>query len=88
VFKTMNQVGFGLMDHPALKAGSKPVMLVAGDGAGKLNVMQLVSDLGFEAIDVGGLEYARLLEPLAMLWIHLAVFKGQGQDFAFGLLRK
>lgn len=88
VFKTMNQVGFGLMDHPALKGDSKPVMFVAGDDAGKPKVLQLVSDLGFEAIDVGGLEYARLLEPFAMLWIHLALFKRQGLDFAFGLLRK
>jgi hypothetical protein len=39
-------------------------------------------------IDVGGLEYARLLEPFAMLWIHLALFRRQGLDFAFGLLRK
>ena len=88
VFKTMNQVGFGLMDHPALKGDSKPVMFVAGDGAGKPKVLQLVSDLGFEAIDVGGLEYARLLEPFAMLWIHLALHSRQGLDFAFGLLRK
>ena len=37
----------------------------------------------------GGLEYARLLEPLAMLWIHLAYSKeGQGRDFAFSLMRK
>jgi 8-hydroxy-5-deazaflavin:NADPH oxidoreductase len=51
-------------------------------------VTQLVSELGFVAIDVGGLQYARLLEPLAMLWIHLAVFCGQGREFAFSLLRK
>ena len=88
VFKAMNQVGFGLMDHPAFNSNVRPVMFVAGDGSGKSKVLQLVSDLGFEAIDVGGLEYARLLEPLAMLWIHLAIFKGQGFDFAFGLLRK
>ena len=37
----------------------------------------------------GGLEYARLLEPLAMLWIHLAYSKGgPGRDFALSLLRK
>jgi hypothetical protein len=88
IFKTMNQVGFGLMDHPSLKDNSRPVMFVAGDGAGKQRVLQLVSDLGFEAIDAGGLEHARLLEPFAMLWIHLAAFKGRGRDFAFGLLRK
>jgi 8-hydroxy-5-deazaflavin:NADPH oxidoreductase len=89
VFKTMNQVGFNLMDHPEFRSGLKPVMLVAGNGVGKAKVLQLVSDLGFEAIEAGGLEYARLLEPLAMLWIHLAYSKeGQGRDFAFSLLRK
>ena len=76
------------MDHPALKGGAAPVMLVAGDGLAKPKVLQLVTDLGFEAIDVGGLEYARLLEPYAMLWIHLALGKGLGREFAFGLLRK
>jgi predicted dinucleotide-binding enzyme len=88
VFKTMNQVGFSLMDHPKLKDGVAPVMFVAGDGDGKSKVMRLVSDLGFEAIDAGGLKYARLLEPYAMLWIHLALVRGVGQGFAFGLLRK
>jgi predicted dinucleotide-binding enzyme len=88
VFKTMNQIGYPLMDHPVLEGGAKPVMFVAGDGAGKPKVLQLVSDLGFEAIDIGGLEYARLLEPYAKLWIHLAVVKGFGPQFAFGLLHK
>jgi predicted dinucleotide-binding enzyme len=71
-----------------LKGGAKPVMFVAGEGAGKPKVLQLVADLGFEAIDVGGLECARLLEPLALLWIHLALVRGLGREFAFGLLRK
>jgi len=88
VFKTMNQVGYALMDHPAFPSGQKPVMFVAGDGAGKESVLQLVADLGFEAIHAGDLTYARLLEPYAALWIHLAVFRDIGRDFAFGLLRK
>ena len=88
VFKTMNQIGFGLMDHPVFQGDAKPVMFVAGDGAGKSKVVQLVSDLGFEAIDLGGLEYARLLEPYALIWIHLSVFRNQGRDFAFSLLRQ
>lgn len=87
VFKTMNQIGFGLMDHPTFKGAAKPVMFVAGEGTGKPKVVQLVTELGFESVDVGGLEYARLLEPYAMLWIHLALARGQGRDFAFSLLR-
>ena len=62
-------------------------MFVAGNGDQKKTVLQLVEQLGFELIDAGGLDKARLLEPLAMLWIHLALVQGHGPTFAFGLLR-
>ncbi len=51
-------------------------------------VLKLVGELGFEAIDAGDLTIARLLEPLAMLWIHLMVRRKLGRKFAFALLRK
>ena len=35
-----------------------------------------------------GLTQARLLEPLAMLWISMAYAYGQGLDIAFKLLRR
>ena len=50
--------------------------------------MKLATDIGFEAIDAGGLVVARLLEPYAMLWIHLALTRGLGGGFAFGLMRR
>lgn len=88
VFKAMNQVGFEVMANPAFAAG-KPVMFVAGDDvAGKKVVLDLVAALGFEAIDAGELSIARLLEPYAMLWIHLMARRKLGRDFAFGLLRR
>jgi 8-hydroxy-5-deazaflavin:NADPH oxidoreductase len=63
-------------------------MFVAGDeAAGKKVVLDLVSALGFEAIDAGGLTVARLLEPFAMLWIHLMARRNLGRSFAFSLLR-
>ena len=31
---------------------------------------------------------ARYLEPLAMVWIHLAFKQGQGRQFAFARLRR
>ena len=37
---------------------------------------------------VGGTLILGLLEPLAMLWIWLAVFGGMGTDFAFRLIRR
>ena len=87
VYKAMNQVGFEVMANPIF-AGGKPVMFVAGDEAtGKEVVLDLVSALGFEAIDAGELTVARLLEPFAMLWIHLMARRNLGRDFAFSLLR-
>jgi len=71
VFKSFNQTGFENMAKPGVYA-TKPVMFVAGDdSAGKATVLSLVADAGFEPIDAGGLRAARLLEPLAMLWIEL-----------------
>jgi predicted dinucleotide-binding enzyme len=88
VFKTLNTTGFGNMANPVFK-GVKSVMFVAGDdAAAKPKVMQLVGDLGFEVIDAGPLRNARLLEAHAMLWIDLALARGQGRDFAFGILRR
>jgi predicted dinucleotide-binding enzyme len=88
VFKTLNTTGFGNMANPVFK-GVKSVMFVAGDdAAAKPTVMSLVGDLGFEVIDAGPLRNARLLEAHAMLWIDLALVRGQGRDFAFGILRR
>jgi predicted dinucleotide-binding enzyme len=47
----------------------------------------LAAELGWEPVDCGALTKARLLEPLALLWISLAT-QGLGRDFAFGLLRR
>jgi hypothetical protein len=50
--------------------------------------MDLVADLGFEPIDAGPLRAARLLEPLAMLWIDLVTKRGHPRDIAFARLRR
>jgi predicted dinucleotide-binding enzyme len=48
--------------------------------------MELIAKLGFEAVDAGPLKNARLLEPLAMLWIGQAMKHGRGWEFAFALV--
>ncbi|HEU0218714.1 MAG TPA: NAD(P)-binding domain-containing protein [Stellaceae bacterium] len=88
VFKAFNTTGFNNMEdltgYPL-----PPAMFVAGDdGARKPTVLQLVSELGFEAIDAGPLRNARLLEPYGMLWIDQALNRNAGVDFAFTVLRK
>jgi hypothetical protein len=70
-------------------AAGKPVIFVAGDEpAGKKVVLDLVAALGFDAVDAGGLAIARLIEPYAVLWIHLMARRNMGRTFAFSLLRR
>src|SRR5437899_1669627 len=56
-------------DTITLRDGHMPIY----SGAGPLPHLGLVADLGFQAIDAGPLAIARLLEPMAMLWIHMAL---------------
>lgn len=88
VYKAFNQTGLENLGD----AGGyphKPVMFVAGDDtAHKPVVIRLVEDAGFEAVDMGGLRAARLLEPLSMLWIELARKRGLGAGFTFALQRR
>src|SRR5262249_37354873 len=65
LFKAFNTTGFGNMQNPVYPSG-RAIMFVAGpDGKGKQTGMQLVTDVGFDAVDAGDLTQARLLEPLA-----------------------
>ena len=62
--------------------------LCGDDEAARVLAAGLAADLGFEPLDAGPLANARLLEPAALLWIDLALRRGQGRGFAFGVLRR
>ena len=83
VVKTLNQVGAEIMADNARMA-YRPAMFMAGDDdAAKGIVAGLLSDIGFQPFDTGALVRARLLEPLAMVWINQAIFRGKGRTWAF-----
>jgi 8-hydroxy-5-deazaflavin:NADPH oxidoreductase len=89
VFKTLNQTGFANMERAHEFAPVPAVMYVAGDDAAqKPLVLSLISELGFHAVDAGALRIARLLEPMAMLWIHMAINRGQPLTTAFALTQR
>jgi predicted dinucleotide-binding enzyme len=84
-FNTIGAVNYGNTQFGSERADG----FYFGDDAGaKATVRQLVAEAGFEPVDVGGLRNARLLEPLALLWIDLAVNQKQGIRHAFKLLRR
>lgn len=84
VVKCFNQTGFNNMADP-----NNSMMFVCGnDAEANETVRKLAGKIGFDALAIGGITNARLLEPLAMLWIHLAFNTELKQDFAFAILRK
>lgn len=88
VVKIFNTTGFGNMADPAY-GSERATMFYCGDDADAKGVGgKLASDLGFQPEDVGPLSQARYLEPLAMLWITMAVQYGYGRDIAFRLMRR
>jgi hypothetical protein len=87
VVKTLNQVGAEILED-ARRFARAPAMFVASDDdAAKETTTALVRDLGFEPFDAGALKQARLLEPLAMVWINQALMRGEGRDWTFTVQR-
>jgi 8-hydroxy-5-deazaflavin:NADPH oxidoreductase len=66
--KAFNSVGSARMVNPQF-AGGRPTMFVCGNDEGaKKTVGGLLDQFGWEPADMGGIEAARAIEPLCMLW--------------------
>ena len=88
VVKIFNTTGVENMAEPGYPGGAA-AMLYAGDDDAACEVAHTLAEaLGFEPARLGALREARLLEPVAMTWIRLAIMQGQGRGFAFGFLRR
>ncbi len=88
VVKIFNTTGLDNMANPVFPTGRAAMVYAGDDLAAKEVAAELARDLGFEALHLGGLALARYLEPMAMVWIHLAIIQKQGTGIAFGLLRR
>jgi len=75
VVKAFNQVGADAMAR-AGEGGIRPLQFIAcDDERSRALIIKLAQEIGFDARDAGGLEYARELEGMARLWIAQA-FRG------------
>lgn len=83
--KAFNSVGNSLMYKPAFNI--KPTMFICGnDAEAKSRVKIILDDFGWETEDMGGVESARAIEPLCMLWC-IPGFLNNSWNHAFRLLR-
>ena len=88
VVKAFHTTGVENMLDPSY-GEQRAAMFVCGDDASaRSQVVELVESLGFEGLDVGSLSMARCLEPMAMVWITMAMRLGYGRSFALGMLRR
>jgi predicted dinucleotide-binding enzyme len=87
-FNTYGWENFADSNYPGY-GDLKPVLFhCSDDDEAKEVVEQLAKDLGFEPVDTGGLGMARSLEPLALMWIRLAVRRGRNPNFVWGMMKR
>lgn len=88
VVKAFNIVGNASMFRPQLTGGPPDMFICGNDAAAKRTVTEICTAFGWPgALDLGGIEMARYLEPLAMVWIAYG-FRTNTWGHAFKLLRK
>ncbi len=89
VVKAFNTYGFeNLGTAPPAPAQVTPMSPFAGDDAdAKSTVAALVTDMGWEGVDVGPLAAALDLEHLALLWIRMVRLGGQDPHLVWAALR-
>jgi predicted dinucleotide-binding enzyme len=83
VVKAFNTIGFNLMENPVRNGVGADLHICGDDEAAKKAVSGMARDMGFVPVDVGGLAKARLTEPLAELWITLAMKHGRDHFFKY-----
>jgi len=83
--KAFSCVGSGVMVNPTLPGGPPTMFICGNDSSAKAHVTTLLAQLGWHTADMGGVEAARAIEPLCMLWC-IPGFAKNSWGHAFKLL--
>lgn len=68
VVKAFNTLNWVQMVDPETAGGPITIMLAGDNADAKAAVAELVRGMGLDAVDVGGLEYAHVLEEMLVMW--------------------
>jgi predicted dinucleotide-binding enzyme len=90
VIKAFTIYGFENFESSAYpKYDVKPAMMFCGDDdAAKAVAAGLIAQLGWEPVDVGGLEQALHLEHMTLLWVRMVRVKGHSPNIVWAALRR
>lgn len=76
--------GYEINGHPL-----KPVMMYCGqDAAAKETISGLIAALGWEPLDVGGLEQALHLEHMTLMWVRMVRANGHSANLVWARLKR
>ncbi len=87
VVKAFNMIGHAHMFRPQFPGGPPELFYCGNDAGAKKTVAEILTGFGLETFDIGGIEGARLLEPLCILWV-LYGLKTNSWNHAFKLLKR
>ena len=77
VVKCFNTVGNAYMVDPKFEGGP-PDMFIGGDDDGaKKKVSEILKELGWGVVDLGGITASRYLEPMCIVWVHHGLRSGK-----------
>lgn len=87
VVKAFNSIASPNIANPKFGSHAADGYYCGDDEEAKKVAAQLIQDLKLDPVDCGPLKNARLLEPLAFLWVYLAFNKG-ALNSAWKLIRR
>lgn len=89
VVKCFNTTGYNNMADPIYNKVAIDMFMAGDSTTGKNAARLLAKDAGYaECYDAGGNEQFFLMEQFALFWINLALFRGNGREIAFKLLKR
>jgi 8-hydroxy-5-deazaflavin:NADPH oxidoreductase len=87
VVKAFNIIGNPDMYKPSLPGGPPSMFFCGDDAQAKQEVAQVLRQFGHEPLDIGGIQAARFLEAMCIVWV-LHGFQTNTWRHAFKLIRK
>lgn len=87
VVKAFNTIGYFVIADPSQIEGRVACFLAGDDADAKARATEIVTAMGFEAVDVGAIKNARVLEGMSTLYMVPYMSGKQDQRFEFAVRR-
>jgi len=86
IYRAFNSLGWEVFAEARIGGSQVDHFYCGADGPARLQLEELIRQVGLRPIWVGGLERVELVDNLGALWVELAIRRGLGRRLAFKLL--